>query len=271
MRAVLIAGLALVLCACGGGTRGEETVFDDRVSVPMSFDDFVKAIKKEDLKQVQAGISAHPQWVRQSNEFLTTPLHNAVSHSTDPEITKVLLKNGADVNAKNKGGLSPLHCAILEGNSVEVLSELIKAKADVNDKVKGGGTPLHMAVFSQSPETIRLLLRARADVMAKNSEGESVLAYAVSLGKKEGSEMALQAFVDAGVDVNFPSITGDPLLHYAISQKFSHLIPILIAGGADLTSKDLNGRVPLQLAREIGDREIIELLQEVQNKNSQPK
>lgn len=216
--------------------------------------------------RVQAGISAHPEWVTQSNDFMSTPLHYAVSYSIDPEITKVLLKNGADVNAKNKGGLSPLHCAILEGNSVEVISELIQAKADVNDKVKGGGTPLHMAVFSESPETIKVLLRARASVEGKNSEGESVLAYAVSLGRNEGSDKALQAFVDAGVDLNVPGTTGDPLLHYAISGKFSHLVRILISGGADMASKDLDGRTPLQLAREVGDREIIELLREAQDK-----
>ena len=46
---------------------------------------------------------------------LYTPLHLAIQHNNE-EMVDVLLKNGADVNAKDKQGKTPLDIAKLSGN-----------------------------------------------------------------------------------------------------------------------------------------------------------
>ncbi len=71
-------------------------------------------------------------------------LHLAASSSAVAEV-ELLLKAGADVNAKNTNGMTPLHGAAQMNPSPAVLEVLLKAGADVNAKNPGGWTPLHAA------------------------------------------------------------------------------------------------------------------------------
>ena len=72
----------------------------------------------------------------------------------DKEITEILIAEGADVNAKDKNGLTPLHEAAVNGHK-EVAEILIANGADVNAKDAEGKTPLDRA--KKYPETIALL------------------------------------------------------------------------------------------------------------------
>ena len=64
-------------------------------------------------------------------------------------MVEVLLRNGADVNAKVANGWTSLHMASRKGNNAMV--ELLLTKgADVNAKRTDGGTPLHEASYERS-------------------------------------------------------------------------------------------------------------------------
>ena len=57
-----------------------------------------------------------------------------------------MLSHGADVNAKDKFGLTPLHWATLHDNEVSA-DVLLAHGADVNAKDDRGFTPLHLATM----------------------------------------------------------------------------------------------------------------------------
>ena len=78
------------------------------------------------------------------NKNLNELLFDAAGKN-DLEQAKLLIKKGADLNAKNKWGDTPLHEAAMN-NSVKVAKLLIKKGADLNDKNKWGDTPLLYAV-----------------------------------------------------------------------------------------------------------------------------
>jgi len=60
------------------------------------------------------------------------------------DVTNILIKAGADVNAKDQNGITPLQIAIIE-SKFEIAKLLVEAGADVNAKDQNGITPLNIA------------------------------------------------------------------------------------------------------------------------------
>jgi uncharacterized protein len=90
-----------------------------------------------------------------SNAFKVTPLHSAcaiVSYS----LTQLLLDNGADVNARQQGGVTPLHSAAHHG-ATELVRLLIERGADINATTDTGETALSFAEKSSFPNTVAYL------------------------------------------------------------------------------------------------------------------
>ena len=70
---------------------------------------------------------------------------NAASSNLSPAVLEVLLKAGADVNAKDKVGMTPLHWAAANNPSPAVLEVLLKAGADPRAMDSLGLTPFAIA------------------------------------------------------------------------------------------------------------------------------
>ena len=125
-----------------------------------------------------------------SNGFKITPLHNAVSigknfvndlneNSSCKErkldIIKLLIKKGADINAKTIWGKTPLYCAT-ETGFIEAVPLLINKGADINNGDKWGKTPLHnLSQWRRGDETVELLIQKGAKINAKDSKGKTPL------------------------------------------------------------------------------------------------
>ena len=72
-------------------------------------------------------------------------------------MTNLLLKNGADANAKAKNGLAPMHLCAQE-NRVNVAAILASNGAELDSETKAGYTPLHVACHFGSLDMVRFLL-----------------------------------------------------------------------------------------------------------------
>ncbi len=110
-----------------------------------------------------------------------------------------------DINrARNVSGRTLLHVACLSGDRL-VVAELLRAGADpcACDEVNRS-TPLHLTVFKEGSETVgsvaitRMLLRAGANVDAKDAYGETPLHDAVS-ARRCG---CIAELLKAGANVN---------------------------------------------------------------------
>lgn len=150
-----------------------------------------------------------------------TVLMSAAQYNSNPEVISVLLKAGAEVNARTpRDGRTPLMFAA-KNNNPEVISVLLAAGADVNAKegegfkYSGGDgeTPLIVAVeYNENPEVISLLIRAGADVNARTEWEETPLIVAA---KNNENPEVISVLLKAGADVNAINTHGEIALDYA--------------------------------------------------------
>lgn len=98
--------------------------------------------------------------IEATDHFGNTPLHLAVRY---PDLVRLLLENGAKVNARNAFGHTPLHLAVEDRRVVEIL---LAAGAAVNAKNGFDKTPLDYAMRQgtspYSLSIVELLIRAGA-------------------------------------------------------------------------------------------------------------
>jgi ankyrin repeat protein len=74
-----------------------------------------------------------------------------------PEFARLLIEKGADINARDKRGLTPLHRAADTRSAIETLKLLLEKGADRSAKDKDGKTPLDYATKAKNEAAIKLL------------------------------------------------------------------------------------------------------------------
>lgn len=75
-----------------------------------------------------------------------------------------LLEAGENPNVDGIDGWRPIHYASMFSGRLPMLKMLIDAGADVNAKTNTGDTPINMASVFASPESVKALLIAGADL-----------------------------------------------------------------------------------------------------------
>jgi ankyrin repeat protein len=91
-------------------------------------------------------------------------LHDA-AFTGSTACTRLLLRAGADVNARANDGANALHGASYNGR-VHAAKLLIAAGADLRARTTNGFTPLRLAIFKGQREVALTLLRASAAITA---------------------------------------------------------------------------------------------------------
>ena len=130
-----------------------------------------------------------------------TALHWA-AYWDDVEMARVLLRAGADARAANDLGATPLWSAAMNG-SATMVGALLEAGADPNAPLLSGETPVMTAARTGDPEVLELLLDAGGDPDARGTRGQTALMWAVA----QGHEAALRVLLEHGADVDLRTDT----------------------------------------------------------------
>ncbi|PNH02629.1 Ankyrin repeat domain-containing protein 1, partial [Tetrabaena socialis] len=112
------------------------------------------------------------------------------------KVERLLSNPAANPNVQGREGSTALHCASMEGHT-EVVEALLRAGADMAAKDDAGFTALHWASQEGHTHVSEVLLRAGADVAAKDDGGSTALHCA----SMEGHTEAVEALLRAGADV----------------------------------------------------------------------
>uniref|UniRef100_A0A4W6F239 Poly [ADP-ribose] polymerase n=1 Tax=Lates calcarifer TaxID=8187 RepID=A0A4W6F239_LATCA len=204
----------------------------------------------------------------------STPLHFAAGFGRK-DVVEHLLQTGANVHARDDGGLIPLHNACSFGHA-EVVSLLLCQGADPNARDNWNYTPLHEAAIKGKIDVCIVLLQHGADPNIRNTDGKSALdladpsAKAVLTGQslssftcnyRSGNEEKLMALLTP-LNVNCHASDGrkSTPLHLAAGYNRVRIVQLLLQHGADVHAKDKGGLVPLHNACSYGHFEVTELL-----------
>src|SRR5687767_10343889 len=176
-------------------------------------------------------------------EAAGTPLIDAAKQQ-DVTAVRALLKQGADVHAKDADGSTALHWAA-QRNNLPLVDLLLASGADAKSSTRYNVTPLYLASLNGNAAIMERLLNAGADANGTAHEGQTMLMTAALTGKAD----AVRLLLTRGAKVNEKEpYKGQSALMWAAAEGNTAAVDVLLEGGADLKAKSAGGFTPLLFA-----------------------
>ncbi|MCY4573726.1 MAG: ankyrin repeat domain-containing protein [Gemmatimonadetes bacterium] len=177
------------------------------------------------------------------DESGTTPLHSAARHSPYPEVIALLVRAGADVNARDLRDNTPLHGAW--DNPISPLSPEPR---------------LNRAAVEE-------LGRQGADLLARNDRGEvadpaSCEHWATPVFSRAADLMVYARCLEQGADLNTADYYGNTVLHHAAAHPDPAITTLLLRAGARTRTRNGVGASALHLAAEHEQPAVVAVLLE---------
>lgn len=130
-----------------------------------------------------------------------------------PELMRLFLARGADIDKLNANGESAIALAAWRGN-LEMVKWLLERGARINAPHRHWSA-LHYAVFAGHAEVADFLIAQGADINAQSTNGSSVLMMAVY----EGHQAMARQLIEKGADRSPKNDWGDGALEWAMRQN----------------------------------------------------
>lgn len=169
-----------------------------------------------------------------------TALHAGYKY---PEIARMLLRAGADINARTKSNATPLCEAASFG-----YDSTVKVMLEFNPSAESKHEALTKAIEADATNSTRLLLDAGADPLKSATEGCAELAWAVRRNNLAIFRMLLEFDIDLERRKEDPSkirsILSTAVMVVTRSSDLS-IIKHLVDRGSDIESKGHPGQTPL--------------------------
>ncbi|XP_018418566.1 PREDICTED: ankyrin repeat and SOCS box protein 11 [Nanorana parkeri] len=154
---------------------------------------------------------------------------------------KVLLENGACVNVVTVDGITPLYNACRSG-SIACVSMLLDYGANPELETQLA-FPLHEAIIRGHRECAEMLISYGADI-DKELQNSGTPLYLACAHQKAS---CVRKLLELGADVTHGKLLDTPL-HAAARKSSEEIVKLLIDYGANVKSKNMEGKYPIELA-----------------------
>lgn len=150
----------------------------DRRGIALKKENFHRALQAGDQELIDLFVRSNFN-IHVADEDGTPPLIYALRKGYTV-VAKILLDAGADINARDKLGLTPLliACGKTTHGYKAIAETLIKKGAFINVRDTLGFTPLLLSLSGGSIALATLLIERGADVLARTRKGQTALSLA---------------------------------------------------------------------------------------------
>jgi len=202
---------------------------------------------------------------------MTERKRSPVNPETFREVVELLIRHGADVNAREKQhGFTPLHYAVF-GGSREVVAALLDHGAPADPAIPAGATagrylsPLHLAAHYGDLAICELLVARGTGVNSKlPTESklwiEPTQRTSLHHAAESGNGELVRFLVEHGAEVNAADSRGQTALLVASECADANAVETLLSHGADANATDKEGRTALHHAAERRDAVMVKTL-----------
>lgn len=207
--------------------------------------DVFESIRLKDVDDVKnalrAGLNPNAISADGKDNLISSTIWNNVE-----ECTALLLKHGADPNARCSDGGTVLHAAASKGLP-RVIRMLLDAGADPMKQKKSGAYPIHDAIWNHRAAAAIELMPCYKSVgyCPLSKKNGYPISMAIIRGKNEA---IVRALLEAGVNPNDPRFGKDPLL--VLAARYNRLAEarLLLRYGANKNAKDASGKRAIDYA-----------------------
>ncbi|NXM32703.1 ASB10 protein, partial [Oxyruncus cristatus] len=177
-----------------------------------------------------------------------TALHEACA-AASTDCVRLLLGSGADPEAVSEDGYRPLHLC-KSPDSIECVRQLLQHGASANSRTEEeDDTALHVAARHGLAEHVQLLLHHRAELEAKNEEGQTPLNTACAQHHQpqdmDRYYRVCQLLVESGASINAADQDRQHPLHLACKNANAQIAELLLARGANVNVMNYGGNTAL--------------------------
>ncbi len=199
---------------------------------------------------VDKGADLHP-----INNDGQTPLHAAAA-SGRTDLVSYLLDKGLDPNAQRKVDHATPICEAASAGNWDCIELLRKRGGNIDIQGYHRRTPLSLTILTRHRDVARKLVDAGADVNIADADRMKPLHFCFGAGDSELALRLLPMTKDPGAYVR----GGKNALYYAVAYAAPiEVDKALIAAGVSPNQKT-GGQIPIVVARENKDQELIDLL-----------
>ncbi|MDR1485963.1 MAG: ankyrin repeat domain-containing protein, partial [Planctomycetaceae bacterium] len=184
-----------------------------RLKAPKPTTSVENAIRLEDSVTLSKWIAFKPSIVTEKNTYDgSTLLHK--SAGVDINLVKCLVKNGADVHAKDKEGRTPIFNAVAKDKQ-DIVEYLLQHGEQIDIKDEKNRTLLFYAAELDKKTLAEFLINKGADIHAKDTYGNNLLHHVVlervvKYKARDKSQLKMLEFLkEKGVDINAKNRYGD--------------------------------------------------------------
>lgn len=180
------------------------------------------------------------------NSSPLTPLH-AAAEEGHTEIVKYLVEKGGDFNSRDSYGRTPLYWAADNGH-LNITKFLIdEKKADLNQQDNDGNTLLHAAAWNGQLNIVKYLVdEKKINVNIRDKDkGFTPISEAIQRNNIHVFRHLIEA---PNINVNIPDNSNVTPLHYAAQKGYLEIVKSLLDKGADVNTKQRDGRTALYWA-----------------------